>query len=69
VKVYYDFVLTKVRKKPVNATKNLQEYYPLKKLSRSKPKMRRSVVQKYIKHFINLAWILLIADVMPEVQY
>ena len=42
------------------------EYYPLKKLGRrSKPKMRRSVAQKYIKHFTLLGVDpFVIADVM-----
>ncbi len=57
VKVYYDFVfnpkedqLSKEAK-----VKIAYEYFPVKKSGRrSRPKMRRSVAQKYIKHFISL---------------
>lgn len=57
VKVYYDFVfnpkedqLSKEAK-----VKIAYEYFPVKKSGRrSRPKMRRSVAQKYIKHFIAL---------------
>ena len=42
------------------------EYFPIKKLGkRSKPKLRRSVAQKFIKHFITLGVDpFVIADVM-----
>jgi len=68
VKVYYDFVFNPKEETLLQQCKLKisQEYYPLKKSSRrSKPKMRRSVAQKYIKHFIILGVDpFLIADVM-----
>ncbi|WP_158729725.1 MULTISPECIES: DUF6155 family protein [unclassified Flavobacterium] len=57
VKVYYDFVFNP---KEDNLLKEAKvkiayEYFPVKKSGRrSRPKMRRSVAQKYIKHFISL---------------
>ena len=68
VKVYYDFVFN-----PKESTllqeckiKISNEYFPVKSTSkRKKPKMRRSVAQKYIKHFMLLGVDpFLIADVM-----
>jgi hypothetical protein len=68
VKVYYNFVFN-----PKEATllqecklKISNEYFPVKTTGkRKKPKMRRSVAQKYIKHFILLGVDpFVIADVM-----
>lgn len=64
VKVYYDFVFNP---KEINLVKEAKlkisnEYYPIRG---KKPKMRRSIAQKFIKHFISLgvdAYI--IADIM-----
>lgn len=64
VKVYYDFVFNP---KETNLVKEAKlkisnEYYPIRG---KKPKMRRSIAQKFIKHFISLgvdAYI--IADIM-----
>jgi len=68
VKVYYNFVFNPKEETLLQQCKLKisQEYYPLKKSGRrSKPKMRRSVAQKYIKHFIILGVDpFLIADVM-----
>ena len=68
VKTYYDFVFnpkeeTLLRECKVKIS---NEYFPIKKLGRrSKPKMRRSVAQKLIKHFITLGVdTFIIADVM-----
>lgn len=64
VKVYYDFVF---RPNETNLVKDAKlkisnEYYPIRG---KKPKMRRSVAQKFIKHFIVLGVdSFLIADVM-----
>ena len=55
VKVYYNFVFNPKEETLLQECKLKisNEYYPLKKAGRrSKPKMRRSVAQKYIKHFI-----------------
>ena len=51
VKVYYDFVFNP---KETNLVKEAKlkisnEYYPIRG---KKPKMRRSIAQKFIKHFI-----------------
>lgn len=53
VKEYYDFVFNPKEDKLVQEakTKISNEYFPLK---RKRPKARRSVAQKYIKHFIKL---------------
>lgn len=68
VKVYYDFVFN-----PKEETlhkeckiKISSEYYPLQTSGKPRrPKMRRSVAQKYIKHFILLGVdSFIIADVM-----
>ena len=68
VKVYYDFVFNPKEETLLQECKLKisNEYYPIKKLGRrSKPKMRRSVAQKYIKHFILLGVdSFVIADVM-----
>lgn len=64
VKVYYDFVF---RPNETNLVKDAKikianEYFPIRS---KKPKMRRSVAQKFIKHFITLGVdSFLIADVM-----
>lgn len=68
VKVYYNFVFNPKEETLLKECKLKvsNEYYPLKKAGRgSKPKMRRSVAQKYIKHFIVLGVDpFIIADVM-----
>ncbi|NKI24982.1 hypothetical protein HCG49_00235 [Arenibacter sp. 6A1] len=53
VKEYYDFVFNPKEDKMVQEAKLKisNEYFPLK---RKKPKARRSVAQKFIKHFISL---------------
>jgi hypothetical protein len=68
VKVYYNFVFNPKEETLLQECKLKisNEYYPVKKPGRrSKPKMRRSVAQKYIKHFILLGVDpFVIADVM-----
>jgi hypothetical protein len=68
VKVYYNFVFNPKEESLLQECKLKisNEYFPIKKLGRrSKPKMRRSVAQKYIKHFIVLGVDpFVIADVM-----
>lgn len=68
VKVYYNFVFNPKEETLLQECKLKisNEYYPIKKPGRrSKPKMRRSVAQKYIKHFILLGVDpYIIADVM-----
>ena len=64
VKEYYDFAFNPKEDKLVQAAKAKisNEYFPVK---RRRPKARRSVAQKYIKHFIKLGVDAhLIADVM-----
>ncbi|WP_047245361.1 DUF6155 family protein [Maribacter thermophilus] len=64
VKTYYDFAFNPKEDKLVQEakTKISNEYFPLK---RKRPKARRSVAQKYIKHFIKLGVAPnLVADVM-----
>ncbi|MBT8315371.1 MAG: hypothetical protein KJP26_13000 [Maribacter sp.] len=53
VKVYYDFIFNPKEDKMLQEAKAKisNEYFPLK---RRRPKARRSVAQKYIKHFIKL---------------
>jgi ADP-dependent phosphofructokinase/glucokinase len=53
VKTYFDFVFNPKEDQLVNdaKVKISLEFYPLK---RKRPKMRRSVAQKFIKHFISL---------------
>ena len=68
VKVYYDFVFNPKEEFLLQDSKLKisNEYFPIKKLGRrSKPKMRRSVAQKLIKHFVVLGVDpFVIADVM-----
>jgi len=57
VKVYYDFVFNPKEEKLLQECKLKisNEYFPIKKgTKKRKPKMRRSVAQKMIKHFITL---------------
>ncbi len=64
VKVYYDFVFNPQEKKLIDECKQKisKEYFPP---NGRKAKMRRSVAQKYIKHFILLGVDpMLIADIM-----
>ncbi|MGB3144540.1 MAG: DUF6155 family protein [Maribacter sp.] len=64
VKTYYDFAFNPKEDKLVQDAKAKisNEYFPLK---RRRPKARRSVAQKFIKHFIKLGVDpVLIADVM-----
>jgi hypothetical protein len=64
VKIYYDFVFNPNENKLVDEAKIKisNEYFPIKG---RRPKMRRSVAQKYIKHFIVLGVdVFLIADVI-----
>ena len=53
VKVYFDFVFNPKEDKLINEGKEkiANEYFPVK---RRKPRARRSVAQKYIKHFLTL---------------
>lgn len=53
VKTYYDFVFNPKEDKLIQEAKSKisNEYFPVK---RRKPKARRSVAQKYIKHFLTL---------------
>lgn len=68
VKVYYNFVFNPKEESLLQdfKLKISNEYFPIKKLGRrSKPKMRRSVAQKLIKHFVVLGVDpFVIADVM-----
>ncbi|WP_417941590.1 DUF6155 family protein [Flavobacterium sp. RS13.1] len=70
VKVFYDFVFNPKEDKLLqeSKTKISQEYFPVKKPGakwRPKAKMRRSVAQKIIKHFVLLGVDpFVIADVM-----
>ena len=68
VKVYYNFVFNPKEESLLldSKLKISNEYFPIKKLGRrSKPKMRRSVAQKLIKHFVVLGVDpFVIADVM-----
>lgn len=68
VKVYYDFVFNPKENSLLleSKIKISNEYFPIKSSGRGKkPKMRRSVAQKYIKHFMVLGVDpFLIADVM-----
>jgi putative NIF3 family GTP cyclohydrolase 1 type 2 len=57
VKVYYNFVFNPKEETLLQECKLKisNEYFPVKTTGkRKKPKMRRSVAQKYIKHFIQL---------------
>ena len=68
VKTFYDFVFNPKEEIILKEAKLKisNEYFPIKKLGRrSKPKMRRSVAQKLIKHFVVLGVDpFVIADVM-----
>lgn len=68
VKVYYNFVFNPKEETLLQECKLKisNEYFPVKTTGkRKKPKMRRSVAQKYIKHFILLGVDpFVIADVM-----
>jgi hypothetical protein len=64
VKVYYDFVFNPNEEKLVREAKFkiANEYFPVKG---KKSKMRRSVAQKFIKHFISIGVdVFIIADLM-----
>ena len=64
VKVYYDFVFNPNEDKLVREAKFKisNEYFPIRG---KKSKMRRSVAQKFIKHFITLGVdVFIIADIM-----
>ena len=64
VKTYYDFIFNPKEDKLVQEakTKISNEYFPLK---RKRPKARRSIAQKFIKHFIKLGMEpILIVDLM-----
>lgn len=64
VKVYYDFVFNPIEEKLVREAKIKisKEYFPVRG---KKSKMRRSIAQKYIKHFISLGVdIFIITDFM-----
>ncbi|TLP79216.1 DUF6155 family protein [Maribacter sp. ACAM166] len=64
VKTYYDFAFNPKEEKLIQEAKGKisNEYFPLK---RRRPKARRSVAQKFLKHFIKLGVDShLIADVM-----
>jgi hypothetical protein len=69
VKVYYDFVFNPKEESLLQECKLKisNEYFPIQTAAkkRKKPKMRRSVAQKYIKHFLTLGVDpFIIADVM-----
>ena len=69
VKVYYNFVFNPKEETLLQECKLKisNEYFPIQTAAkkRKKPKMRRSVAQKYIKHFITLGVDpFVIADVM-----
>jgi len=53
VKIYYDFVFNPNENKLIDAAKIKisNEYFPI---NGRRPKMRRSIAQKYIKHFVSL---------------
>lgn len=64
VKVYYDFAFNPNEEKLVGEAKAkiTNEYFPLKG---KRAKMRRSVAQKYIKHFLTLGVdVTMVADLM-----
>lgn len=64
VKVYYDFAFNPNEEKLINEAKVkiAQEYFPVRG---KRAKMRRSIAQKYIKHFITLGVdVTRIADLM-----
>jgi hypothetical protein len=64
VKIYYDFAFNPNEEKLIGEAKAkiANEYFPIKG---RKAKMRRSVAQKFIKHFISLGVdVTMVADVM-----
>jgi putative NIF3 family GTP cyclohydrolase 1 type 2 len=64
VKVYYDFVFNPNERNLIKDAKLKisNEYFPVRG---KKPKMRRSIAQKFIKHFISLGVdAFIIADIM-----
>ena len=64
MKVYYDFAFNPNENKLISEAKIkiANEYFPIKG---KKAKMRRSVAQKYIKHFLTLRVdVTMVADVM-----
>ncbi len=64
VKQYYDFVFNPKEEKLIQEakTKISNEYFPIR---RKRPKARRSVAQKFIKHFVKLGMEAhLVADLM-----
>lgn len=64
VKVYYDFVFNPNENKLVQEAKFKisNEYFSIKG---KRPKMRRSIAQKFIKHFISLGVdVFIVADIM-----
>ena len=64
VKVYYDFVFNPNEKNMIKDAKLKisNEYFPIRG---KRPKMRRSIAQKFIKHFISLGMdSFLVADLM-----
>ena len=64
VKVFYDFAFNPKEEKLIGEAKAkiANEYFPVKG---KKSKMRRSIAQKYIKHFISLGVdVTMIADLM-----
>lgn len=64
VKTYYDFVFNPNEEKLSKEAK-LKISYEFFPINRRKPKMRRSVAQKYVKHFIELGVdSFVIADIM-----
>lgn len=64
VKVYYDFAFNPKEEKLIDEAKVkiANEYFPARG---KKPKMRRTIAQKYVKHFMTLGVdIFMIADLM-----
>jgi hypothetical protein len=64
VKVYYDFAFNPNENKLIQEAKykTSNEYFPSKG---KRPKMRRSIAQKFIKHYISLGVdVFIIADIM-----
>ena len=64
VKVYYDFAFNPNENKLIQEAKYkiAHEYFPSKG---KRPKMRRSIAQKFIKHYISLGVdVFIIADIM-----
>lgn len=64
VKIYYDFAFNPNENKLIQEAKFKisNEYFPIKG---KRPKMRRSIAQKFIKHYISLGVdVYIIADIM-----